>query len=91
MSRVSVCNFFLLLSACVICFIKMFYFEVSVGLPLWDSLCTSQKTFFLQLVLQLCAESLVMFQVTIGFLFNTRRQQKQKRRDAQHALSHPLG
>ena len=50
-------NFFLL-SAHVIFLQKNFHFEVSVCLPLWDSLCTSPIYFF-QVVLQLCAENWV--------------------------------
>ena len=39
-----------------------YYLHMSVCLPLWDSLCTSQ------VLVQLCAKSLVMFQLTITIL-----------------------
>ena len=56
---------------------KKFYFEVSVCLPLWDSLCTSQRYFF-QFVLQLCAEILVKKIIRRGDFFCTHADSKKK-------------
>ena len=77
------CNYFFAVSVCNFCccqgvyLFKMFYFEVLVCRPLWDSLCTSQRYFF-QLVLQtmsILGVSGRSFDVRF-FLYTCRQQKK---------------